>query len=470
MVAIVACLVNFLLAYLVYIDGQKREINNLGGWVALSFFIPVIGCILYILKRPKQIVTNDIVKLPYGFRSKNLPTMIVAGMVYLIPLAVAVYVAIGPLLINSNQQGDFMVRNNSTKGTVASPSSLNPNRQADSTVVSDGHKLLVSYINVGQADSILVQIPDGKNVLIDAGNEANSSTVINYLKSHKVEKLDYAVFTHPDEEHIGGAASVIKSFDIGQVVMPLKEANVPAYQNLVTALNSKQITPIEATAGLTLDFGSETSAMLVAPQKLDYDDINSYSAVLRLVFGYTSFLFTGDASAQSEQDILTSGWNVKADVLKVSSHGADSATTPEFLAKVNPKYAVISVGKGNDYGNPAQNTLSALTKAGIQIFRTDQDGTIVVESDGETLSFNTISRKVKSTAPVQQPTQQLGTNEKNKVITIPKVSDIMVFIARSGDKYHRDGCKFLGKGKTAITLAEAKENGYLPCPVCNPPQ
>jgi competence protein ComEC len=285
------------------------------------------------------------------------------------------------------------------------PETAKPQAMATSTSVAPGHKLKVSFIDVGQADAILVQT-SGKNMLIDTGNAEDANTVASYLNSQGVKTLDYLILTHPHEDHIGSASNIIRTFDVKQIVMPRKDANTHVYTDMINAMKEKGLKAVQAKAGLKLDLGPEVDAMLVAPNADSYEDVNSYSAVIKLVYGKNSFLFTGDAHADSESQMISAGFDLKADVLKVGHHGSDTSTSPAFLSKVAPKYAVISVGVGNSYGHPHAVTISKLKVAGIKVYRTDESGTVVAESDGTNITFNTLGKSVQPRAPSQPSTSQ----------------------------------------------------------------
>ena len=338
----------------------------------------------------------------------------------------------------------------------------------NTTTVLAGHKLKVSYIDVGQGDSILIQTPGGKNVLIDAGNNGDATTIVTYLKAQNISRLDYVIATHSHEDHIGSMDTVINTFDIGKVVMPKESSNTQTFRDLMTAIANKGLKPIEAKAGVKLDMGSEIYAELLAPNSSGYHDINDYSAVLRLVYGKNSFLFTGDAETQSESEMLHLGSQLKVDVLKVGHHGSRTSSTAAFLKLVAPKYAIISVGKGNSYGHPTQEALGRLGSVGATIYRTDESGTIVCESDGETITFKTLGSSVQPRAPSSVPAAVVA-----KPTPTPSQSNnqgVTVYGTKTGAKYHVDGCKSLSKSKIQMTLSEAKSKGLTPCSICKPPQ
>ncbi|MDD2235188.1 MAG: ComEC/Rec2 family competence protein [Desulfitobacteriaceae bacterium] len=246
--------------------------------------------------------------------------------------------------------------------------------------------LQVHYIDVGQADSILLKASDGTAVLIDAGNNPDGPDVVNYLKSQQVKELAAVIATHPHEDHIGGLDTIIKNFPVKAVYMPNASSTTKTFEEFISAVKASGAKRIQAKAGVSLDVPGLTGRFL-APNGSGYEDLNNYSAVLRLTCGKITFLFTGDAEDISEKEMLSSGQDLKANVLKVGHHGSDTSTTNSFLKAVSPQYAIISVESGNDYGHPADSVLSSLSGAGIQVFRTDKNGTIVVTCDGESVTF-----------------------------------------------------------------------------------
>ena len=249
----------------------------------------------------------------------------------------------------------------------------------------------VHYLDVGQADCILITTPD-RTVLIDAGNEGCGPGIQPYLESQKVSSIDILIATHAHADHIGDMDYVIQNFDIGQIIMPkLPQEMVPTtrvYRNLLTAISDKGKKVQAAKPGASYDICEGGLLEILAPNR-NYDDLNSTSVVCRLTYGETAFLFTGDAEKESEEDILEAGFDVTADVYKAGHHGSSTSNSMAYLKAVSPQYAVISCGEGNDYGHPHKEVLERFDKLGIQVLRTDRMGAIVVASDGRELQVAT---------------------------------------------------------------------------------
>ncbi|MEA4972528.1 hypothetical protein SDC9_71827 [bioreactor metagenome] len=272
-----------------------------------------------------------------------------------------------------------------------SSSQVNTNTHASDTSAYDT-LMRVSYIDVGQGDSEFIELPNGKTMLIDAGPNEAGSKVVEYIKSLGYTSIDYVVATHPHEDHIGGMDDVINAFDIGDIYMPKVSADTKTYEDLLDAISAKNLIIYTAHAGVSVIGDDGLSVNMLAPVSDSYDDLNNYSAVIRIVYGDTSFLFTGDAENISESEITD---DVKADVLKVGHHGSDTSTSDDFLAKVNPSIAVISCGKDNKYGHPTESTVQKLKDKGVQVLRTDEVGTIVISTDGSNLKMEQPAGELK---------------------------------------------------------------------------
>ncbi len=248
--------------------------------------------------------------------------------------------------------------------------------------------LRVFYIDVGQGDSTYIEFPGGKTCLIDAGEQQESDALMSFLARRDTETIDYVICTHPHSDHIGGMQTVIEHFEIGEIYMPKAVHTSKTYEDLLRAIQKKGHTIHTARAGVNIAPEEEVSLEIVAPCNTFYEELNDYSAVVRITYGETAFLFTGDAEQLSENEILDSGVPIWANVLKVGHHGSSTSNSEAFLSAVSPEWAVISVGEDNSYGHPHKEVLSRLETLGIQVKRTDRDGTVMAISDGQQVQIH----------------------------------------------------------------------------------
>ncbi|MTI60164.1 MAG: MBL fold metallo-hydrolase [Firmicutes bacterium] len=252
--------------------------------------------------------------------------------------------------------------------------------------------LIIHFIDVGQADSIFIQLPNSQTMLIDGGNNGDGSLIINYIKGLKESnnKIDYLIGTHPHEDHIGGLDDIINEFDIGRVFLPKVSHTSKTFEDLMLAIRDNGLKISAARAGQTIfdDDNINLKAVILSPGRDSYDELNNYSVVVRLVYGDTAYLFTGDAEGLIENELLRQQLDLKANILKVAHHGSSSSTSERFLKAVVPEYAVISVGKDNSYGHPSQLVIDRLQRDNIKVYRTDRQRTIIASSDGNKIKFN----------------------------------------------------------------------------------
>lgn len=257
----------------------------------------------------------------------------------------------------------------------------------------EGSSFQVHFIDVGQADAALI-LCDDMAMLIDGGNSADSDLIYTYLKKHNVKHLDYIVSTHPHEDHVGGLSGALQYATVGIAYSPVTSFSTKAFNNFKSALSQQGVTLSVPSVGTRFDLGSATCQILAV--NTETADTNNTSIVLRIVYGETSFLFTGDAETPVEQLLVNNGFELKSTVLKVGHHGSYSSTSYVFLREVMPEYAVIPVGKDNDYGHPHDIVLSRLRDADVTLYRSDMHGDVICTSDGKTVSFQTAKTPTES--------------------------------------------------------------------------
>ncbi len=350
----------------------------------------------------------------------------------------------------------------------ASPAQTAPSPESEN--LPDGSSFSVHFIDVGQADAALVEC-DGHYMLIDGGNRGDSDVIYTVLKKAGAEKLDIVVGTHAHEDHIGGLPGAFSYAEAELSLCPVTEYDSGVFETFKEYAEEKGGGLTVPEVGDEYDLGSAEVEILGLNAG---EDTNNSSIVLMIRYGETSFLFTGDAEREAEQAVLDSGAELKADVLKVGHHGSDTSTSYPFLREVMPEYAVISVGEGNSYEHPEENTLSRLRDAEAEILRTDLNGDIIISSDGKELTVTTDKSATEE--------QLLTPGGKSRSIAKPGVGEspeptpaeteqpqsqvTMVWIPKSGSKYHSDPECSNMKDPAQVSLSQAESMGYTPCKKC----
>lgn len=242
--------------------------------------------------------------------------------------------------------------------------------------------LEVRILDVGQGDAALIRTA-GASLLIDAGPNSAEEDLCATLRALGIKRIDTVIFTHPDEDHIGGGDLLLERFSVGTVYFAPADSDAPSFARLIEAAARSGAAVRIGEAGIHFSLG-EAEVHLLSPDAA-YDESNNNSIITRINYGETALLFMGDAEAEAETALLRDREALYADLLKLGHHGADSSTSAALLDAVKPAFAVISCGKENTYGHPSRRVIDALTARGIAIGRTDREGMLVYRSDGVTL-------------------------------------------------------------------------------------
>ena len=322
-----------------------------------------------------------------------------------------------------------------------------------STAASVDAPFEMHFIDVGQALSVLVEC-DGQFMLYDGGNVDDGSLVVSYLQKQGVEELQYVFCSHAHEDHVGGLAAALAYFPANHVYSPVTEASTKCFRDFVKYTQQQGLQVEVPAVGTVWPLGSATVTMLGPVAQ--YDNTNDTSIVLRVDYGSTSFLLTGDMESDAERDLVNSGANLKADVLQVGHHGSSTSTSYIFLNAVLPEMGIISCGVNNKYGHPHEETLSILRDAGVGVYRTDLLGAIVIGSDGQNYTIRTektaTDAELNPTDPAAASTAQQG-----------YIGNV------NSKKFHLPSCANLPAEKNQILFSsyeEAIAAGYSPCSSC----
>lgn len=344
---------------------------------------------------------------------------------------------------------DFLT-NTSTASPTTSVTTLTtmpdtPSTPSTSSLTTDA-ELQVIVLDVGQADCVLLKTGNHA-MLVDAGNIGQDSLILNYLNEYGVKNLDYIVATHPHADHIGAMAAVIRGMDsIGMILMPDVTTTTRTFENMLDAIEEKDVPINIPNPGDVITMG-DAQIQILAPNGVAYNDLNDYSIVLRVAFGNSVFLLTGDAETKSEGEQLANSLLLNADVLKVGHHGSRTSSTQAYLDAVSPSYAVISCGLDNTYGHPHRESVTRLAEMGVETYRTDENGTVIFTTDGNAITVSTTRVSTTPTATASY----IG-NINSKI-------------------FHLSTCSGLPLEQNRVYFAtrnEAINDGYTPCSICKP--
>lgn len=276
----------------------------------------------------------------------------------------------------------FLIVNNQDK--IKNLFNQNNNQNQNDYINTNNDLLKVHYLDVGQGDSIFIELPNNETMLIDAAESYQSEKIINYLKNLNYQKIDYVIGTHPHTDHIGGLKDIINTFEIGKIYMPKVVSTTKTYENLLIAIKDKNLKINTAKAGTSIIDTDALKINILAPNSETYTELNNYSVVTKITYGTTKFLFMGDAEKLSENEIKE---DVTADVIKIGHHGSNTSSSINFIKKVNAKYGIISVGLNNKYNLPKEETITNWENSGTKIYLTSTNGTIRASSDGKNIKI-----------------------------------------------------------------------------------
>lgn len=345
-------------------------------------------------------------------------------------------------------------------------------QSANSSSREQKELLTVTFLDVGQGDAAVLQC-GGQTMMIDGGKAKASSYIYSWLKKNQISHLDVMVATHTDADHIGGLSGALNYAKVGTAYCPVTSGTTKTFQSFVKYLKKQGKSITVPKAGDEFSLGG-AQVRILGPTDPQAEGNNS-SIVLKVTFGDTSFLFTGDAERDEEQELLESGYDLESTVLKVGHHGSDTSTSYLFLRTVNPQYAVISVGADNTYGHPTEAVLSRLRDADAKTYRTDLQGTITAVSDGKKVTFQTEKNAEINTL------DQAGPGQKNEVVpsagkaaASDSSAEKTYVLNTNTHKFHDPDCSSVSqmKEKNKKIVTESRDQiiaeGYEPCGRCHP--
>ena len=322
-------------------------------------------------------------------------------------------------------------------------------------VITSGSPLEIHFVDVGQADCILIKSNE-KSMLIDAGNNDDADLIQRYLKNHNVQELEYVIGTHPHEDHIGSLDTVINTLDVKNIIMPRKTTNTKTFEDVVGAIENKNLSITLPKVGDTYKIG-DAEFVILSPVKEDYgSNLNNYSVSILLTYGENKFIFTGDAEKEVEEDILNTKIKIDADLMKMGHHGSTTSNSEEFLNKISPKISIITCGVDNSYGHPHQEILDTLNKRNVETYRTDLQGNIIVTSNGEKIEVKTEKNVIiEAEKETDNEDKEYILNINSKIFHYSTCDSVSKMSEKNKSEY-------VGKREAILQM------GYRVCGVCKP--
>lgn len=390
-------------------------------------------------------------------------------------------------------EGSSQVEQNATNNESAPSTNTTNNNESTTTNNSTNLKeSTIHFIDTGNSDAILIK--GEKNILIDGADNDDEKFLVDYLKKQGVNALDYIIATHPDADHVGALDAVIKNIDVKNLLVANGSKDTKTYKDFINATSDKGLAPSVPLDGKKFDLGNNSYMMLYNTN--GGSDANEQSLVTFYVNGNDKMLFMGDAGKETEHEILDQLSDV--DLIKIGHHGSRTSTTPELLNKINPVFAVITVGKDNSYGHPHIETMEKLKNKNLKLHRTDQCGTVIFNSTGNGLKTDCkegnfeagtkISNKIESNnnntsdsnKKTEATTNNNNTSNSNKKTetttnnTTPNKNESSptvgksVYLSATGDKYHSiNNCGRMNPSKARKVLLDSIKGQYEPCSKCN---
>ena len=342
---------------------------------------------------------------------------------------------------------------------------------------AESDMITVHFLDVGQGDAAIIQC-GGQTLMIDGGDRNCSQLIYSYLKELGITFIDYIISTHPHDDHVYGLSTALVVCDVGIVYSPVTGYDGKGFTAFQEKLSMRGAEITVPHRGDSFSLGRATVTFLSEPQ--NWWSLNDQSLIAKVEFDEVSFLFTGDAEWIAEQDLLNSGMDLSADILKIGHHGAPTSTSKEFVDAVNPTYAIISVGENNAFGHPAAETIMMLQRSLINVFRTDIHGTIICTSNGKSIGFQMTKKKQPVITPMMEPESNHVDNHISGYSFDSDESDIqnneneIQYIGnRNSHVFHYLDCASVQdmKEKNKVVFYsrdEAIDLGYKPCGRCNP--